>query len=162
MAVEAEQVRSLGQPLLQNRWELVFPSIPGAGGETGTLSVRARACTIPGVSVDKTEVWFKGERVFYGTRVNSPGEIRVTLEEGYDLPVWTKFYDWSQLVGLGAPAVYKSVMVISVLDENNAVTQKVLIGGIFPQDVPEIPLEYANADNVNLDITFSTDWFQPL
>jgi len=160
--VQPEEIRAIGQPLLTDRWELSFPAIPNSSGDTSPLSVRARTCAIPGVTVDKTEVWFKGERVYYATRVNNEGSMRVTFEEGYNIPIWRTFYTWASIGGLGAPAVYKNVAVVSLLDENQSPVYKFLIGGIFPQDVPEIPLDYSSADIVRLDITFSYDWFEIL
>ena len=158
MTISAERVKGLGTPFFPDRWEVIFPLIPGQSGETSTFSARARGTQLPGYSVETAEVWFKGKRTTHATRVAESGELTITFEEGINLPVWKAFQAWKALCETRNRILYQTVLVLNVQDSADNNKAQITLGNVFPVDVPDVPLDMDNSSIVNIDIRFRYDW----
>lgn len=159
MTISADRLRSLGQPLQADRWEVTFPYLPGTTSDTSEFTVRARGTQLPGFDVETAEVFFKGIRVKYATRVLEKGNIRISFEESIDMKIYNAFLKWKALTATRNPALYKTVIAITIEDASGNQKAEVTLGGVFPTDLPDTEFDYDNPQPVKLDISFSYDWF---
>lgn len=160
MTISATKARGLGTPFFPDRWEIIFPLIPGGTGDSSDFAARVRAGQLPGFDVESTERWFKGKRTKLITRVVEKGDITITFEEGIKLPIWKAFIAWKALEETRNPLLYKTVVVINVEDSADSLQAQITLGGVYPSDLPDVPLDHATAELVNIDISFSYDWFE--
>ncbi len=160
------QVRALTAPAKEFLWELVVPRVPEAAADASlTLTLRARATALPGESNESVVSRFKGVPIKHPSLKNFPGTIPMRFEEGLDAIVMTTIKNWNKAwidartgVGLGEDA-FKTDALLRVLDHADEVVTTVHLYGVYPEVVPDIPLAYDSAALLNIEVTFSYDYW---
>lgn len=155
----------IGQPLMVYSWEVVIPNLPASlGAFSRSLSLKARAVTIPGQQNAEYATHF-GPFVFsHPGKKSYPRKINVTFEETYENLVIDAMKRWSRLVfdestGRGEPEqAQKSDLWLRFLGPNpegRGIANAIHAYDVFPVTMPDAMVDYRNDGQLFVDVTFA-------
>ena len=143
------QVRALSASRPSCLWELVLPNVPGASADAAKLlTLRARHCTAPGISVAAVTSHFKGYEMQHPTKRKYSHQLTMRFEEAMDaavlsaLDAWTRVYaDDETGLGQGEDAFLVDG-TLNYVSHANAILKSYKIFGLFPQNLNDVDLGY--------------------
>ncbi len=164
------QVRGLSASARPFLWEFSLgeDAVPGGGGISERLTLRARNVQFPDSTIESTLSWFKGIGIKHPTRRNYSRTLIVRFEEGLDASIYNRIILWQDLIhsaktGLGESdyTLTKTDAFLRVFDYAKNEKFSAVLREFYPENVPIVPFDYANAtDLVYVDITFAYDYWE--
>lgn len=150
------------------RVELNFPPIAGAEGVISALQApfMIKAASLPASILQPIEVPFRGRFTkVAGDRVFSNWNIQVLNDNNMHLR--NAFETWSSNIaghantnGLLAPSSYQIDARVFQLDRNDNIVKAYKFHGVWPQNVSDIGLNFADANSVEeFSVELSVDYW---
>ena len=155
-------LRGLPDPLLQYKWTLIVPNVPG-GGDGRRFQYQCKTSSIPGLSVEEALVTSHGIDLQYMGRQMYGQSFSATFFETRDLYVHTMFRNWLDLgrnhrEGTGNyKSVYATKAQMLLLDDTNKVIKTVNLEGFFPSELSEASVDGSSSSPVEFNVTFKFD-----
>ena len=158
-----QDLRSLGDPLQQWNFDVVFPRFPAAGNARD-MTYKAMSTNIPGAGLDKVATDLHGVSLQYAGRAIYTHTWTCTFLETRDMGTRNKFLNWKELARSWTKNsgtykdVYSTTIQLLLYDDIPQVVRTVLIYGAFPETVGDSPLDGATSAAVTTEVTFSFDY----
>ena len=160
------QVRALATPAKSYLWEFILPSVPGAAGAVpDAMTFRARATSWPARGVTTADSNFKGHTIKHPSKNNFTRTLQVTFEEGMNGVVIKAIRDWLNLwldERDGSGNDESEVVVdafVRLLNHSNEVVLQGHIYGLFVENMPDVPLDYASNEILKVPVTFGFSYW---
>lgn len=147
------------------QWEITIPN-PPVPIDPNLIRILANTTSIPGKSIETIEVNRKGMKFHIGGRITFPDSIALGFKDTEDYKIHKFLKSWLDLVhsdqtGLQAsPSTYKTRVYLNLLTENNTSGYRIYLDGAFPKELSDISLSYDNSSLVELESTFSFDFWR--
>ena len=167
--MSSEALRNnLSNPQRTYLWDFIIPN-PIAGGDRDVLQLRCQSTSLPGRSFGSILVNYK-----QSAGVKYPGKLAYshswdcTFIEGEDAKIFDAIYDWKQqivndLTNTGiSDLLIKTDAILKLVDRAGTVTRKIKIIGIYPEALPDVPLDYNSEGNLMLPVTWSFDRWEDI
>ena len=151
---------NLTNPAKTYLWEMMFPD--PTGGDAETLLLRCQSAVLPGRGLSEILIPFKQSAgIKFPGKLTYPQTFTLVFEEGEDRAIFDAFYTWNQSIlndetNIGAISVKKDIH-LHLIDTDGTVALRIRFVGCFPQDVPDIALDYGSDERIRFSITFSYD-----
>lgn len=155
-------LRGLPDPLLQYRWTLIVPNVPG-GGDGRRLQYQCRTAAIPGLTDEKQTTTSHGVDLHWMGRTQFGGSFAASFFETRDMVIFNTIRAWKLLgrdprAGSGSyKADYATTAQLLLLDDTLKVVKTVNMDGFFPTEMGEASLDGASSAPVEFSVTFSFD-----
>ena len=143
---------------------LNFPSY--AEGDVELSSFMCKASQLPGSTVAKIEVPFRGRQLaLAGDRTFEDWTVTIINDTGFEVrDAMERWMDGiaghSVNTGLTNPADYKADGVVEQLDKDGSVIKKYDFRGVFPTSVAAQPLAYDTEGIQEFEVTFGYDYWE--
>ena len=144
-----------------------FPGYAQVGGEIEELAFLCRATALPGMTVPRFNVPFRGRSIkIAGDRTIA--DWSVTCYNDTDFKLRNAFERWMNGInnmtdneGLTNPADYQVDAFVDQLDRNGATIKSYTLRGVFPTVVAPIELTYDEATAIEeFAVTFAYQYFE--
>lgn len=156
--------QNLSNPQRVYLWEVSFVN-PIGGGDREVLTLRCQSSTIPGRSVGEIVVPFKQTGgIKYPGKLTYSHSWTCEFIEGEDGKVFDAIYAWAQQIvndydGVGEVDI-KSDIYLKLLSTKGEETREIKLVGCYPQDRPDVAVNYGNEDVLRYTVTFSYDYWE--
>jgi hypothetical protein len=165
MTMSLDNLRTVLNPARTYLWNVKFVN-PLGGGNTSVLEARCQSTSIPGRGVGEIVVPYKATAgVVFPGKATVDRNWTCTFIEGMNKEIWTIVNKWQNAInnpatGLGQPdlTVKRTVIYLSLQDQNDTEFLKIKLVGAFPKDRPSVPLSYEDDTAVHYSITFTFDY----
>ena len=146
---------------------LPFPGYAAVGGETSDLAFLCKATGIPGQTVGKVGIPFRGRLLnIAGDRTFEDWSITVLNDT--DFKLYRAFERWMNGInnmtdneGIANPADYQVDGFVDQLDRNGTTLKSYTYRGLYPEALANIPLSYGTNDAIEtFDVTFRYQYFE--
>lgn len=143
------------------------PSAP-AFADTGIIFVLTRGVQLPGRTNTPIDSYFGAMKQKFPGKEEFNGQFSLNLEESENLDGIRAMYEWKQLVfnvnsgvstGLKKSDLIGSATVQFLDFQEAAHPAYVKIHNIWPQDMPDISLEYSASDSLKNSYNFAYDYW---
>lgn len=162
-----QDVSGIVDPLLSYNFSLIFPSIPGSGGDTRDMTIKCISVGLPGMTIEQETL------ASHGVEVNYAG--RQTWSKTFQAVFWeTRLADTRQTIRnwikyardnfnnqgnyKNGGAGYAVDSVINMYDDIPNLINSVIVYGVFPTDMAEVQLDGAAGTIIQTNVTFSYDF----
>jgi hypothetical protein len=155
-------LRGLPDPLLQYRWTLIIPNVPG-GGDGRRLQYQCKTSSIPGLSNEEVVVTSHGIDLQFAGRQMYGQSFPATFFETRDLLVYTTLRNWldyqrNSRAGTGTyKANYATSAQMLLFDDALKVVNTLNLEGFFIQDLSEASVDGGSSAPVEFSATFKFD-----
>lgn len=155
-------LRGLPDPLLQYRWTLIVPNVPG-GGDGRRLQYQCKTGSIPGLSNEEVTVTSHGIDLRFAGRPLYGQVFTATFYETRDLIVYNTLRSWLEFqrnsrAGSGNyKADYATTGQMLLFDDTLKVVGTLDLEGFFMQDLGEASLDGSSSAPVEFQATFNFD-----
>jgi len=145
-------------------WDVLIPN-PIGGGDNEALETRCQSTSIPGRSVGKIVIPYKGTAgiVFPGKLEMDHTWSMTYLESASDTKTFDALYAWAQAIvnartGLGGLDIaIKSSIYLKCLDQQGSTWLTIKVTGCYPEEISETPLAYGTQENVKFTVRWAFD-----
>ena len=161
------RLRGGGARANQFKVTLPFPGYAAVGGETSDLAFLCSATALPGQTVGKVPIPFRGRVLnIAGDRTFEPWTITVLNDT--DFKLYRAFERWMNGInnmtdneGIANPADYQVDGFVDQLDRNGNTLKSYTYRGLYPEALANIPLSYGTNDAIEtFDVTFRYQYFE--
>ena len=161
------RLRGGGARANQFKVTLPFPGYAAVGGETSDLAFLCKATGIPGQTVGKVGIPFRGRLLnIAGDRTFEDWSITVINDT--DFKLYRAFERWMNGInnmtdneGIANPADYQVDGFIDQLDRNGSTLKSYTYRGLFPTTLQSIPLDYSTNSTIeDFQVTFAIQYFE--
>jgi phage gp36-like protein len=135
-----------------------------SSGSVPLMTTRVESVSIPEESVETFIINFKGQKTTYSGRVASAKTVTVNFWDDETRQTYKFFRNWldtmmNPIVGGGVTReLAKGQMVIKLFaSDSQTVMSAHTLDVVYPTQVSEISLDYANSDVLKFSVTFSYD-----
>ena len=155
-------LRGLPDPLLQYRWTLIVPNVPG-GGDGRRLQYQCKTSSIPGLSNEEVVVTSHGIDLQFAGRQMYGQSFAATFYETRDLIVYETIRNWLDFArnhrdGSGNYKVNYAVPAQMLLfDDQLKVIKTINLEGFFPGEMSEASVDGSSSAPVEFSVTFKFD-----
>ena len=155
-------LRGLPDPLLQYKWTLIVPNVPG-GADGRRFQYQCKTSVIPGLSAEEVVVTSHGIDLQYMGRQMYGQSFSSNFFETRDLYVYTMFRNWLDLgrnhrAGTGSyKSTYATKAQMLLLDDTNKTIATLNLDGFFVQDLGEASMDGGSSAPVEFSVTFKFD-----
>ena len=161
------RLRGGGARANQFKVTLPFPGYAAVGGETSDLAFLCKATSIPGQTIPKVSVPFRG-RVLNVAGDRTFEDWTITVMNDTDFKLYGAFERWMNGInnmtdneGITNPADYQVDGFIDHLDRNGSTLKSYTYRGLFPTALASIALDYSTNDAIEkFDVTFQIQYFE--
>lgn len=147
----------------------LFDSISDSVTFINNIWVFVQQVTLPTISLDSGEVQMPMFNSKFANKMTF-GNFSVTLNDPYGVPCTQFFEQWMYILmanpekqGINIQTSYKrniEVDIYSGLEDETDPIFKYVIYGAYPSNIPQTNLDYANAEQKTVEMTFSYDFFE--
>ena len=158
-------------------WELVIPAIADVTtDEMGVedLVIRCRTAVIPARGNEPIESQFMGMKQFFPGKPTFNNTFDVTIEETEDQKVLRAITRWQDLIFQTSPTdpfggssqrpikrdLAKDIYLVMYKYNQEELTNKIRFFNAFPQNVADVPMDYATQAAVQYSVTFQFDFWR--
>ena len=161
------RLRGGGARANQFKVTLPFPGYASVGGETSDLAFLCKATGIPGQTVGKVGIPFRGRLLnIAGDRTFEDWSITVLNDT--DFKLYRAFERWMNGInnmtdneGIANPADYQVDGFVDQLDRNGSTLKTYTYRGLFPTSLAPIALDYSTNDAIEeFAVTFAIQYFE--
>ena len=168
-----ETLGNLTDVMTTDAFIVQFAKIPSLSGTSTDLALRCSSVSLPGISNQKVPVDIHGYQMYFrGKKTTGGGDITLTFTEFKDVKVGKTLMGWHEFVvgtstgnSKGYKSVYSTTMTVTAFDVTGKAALQYRCFNVFPTQVPGVTLDSTNVTPMQLQCTFSTDYYlqvQPL
>ena len=147
---------------------MAFPGYSSVGGETSDLSFLCQAATLPGQTLEKTVVNFRGRELKLTGDSRTFGDWTMTVMNDTDFKLYKAFERWMNGMnnmtdneGLTDPNDYQVDYFLDHLDRDGTTIKQYVFRGAFPTVLADIALAYETNNAVEtFDVTMAYQYFE--
>ncbi len=158
-----QDFRGLPDPLLQYRWTLIIPNVPG-GGDARRIQYQCQTSSIPGLSNEEVLVTAHGIDLRFAGREQYGGTLNCQFYETRDGVIIRTFRNWLKFqrdaeTGTGN---YKEDYAVSgqllLLDDKVKEAFRIEFLGLHMGDLQEASVDGSSSAPVQFSVTFRYDY----
>lgn len=165
MAIELGQVTSLADVIQNNHFELIIPTLPGAGNGQ-TLNIRNMTAVLPGRKNDPVQVELHRHKVMFAGKRTFGNSFSATYIESSDRATWSALLNWQNQMtdpATGLPrlkADYATTGIVNIYDSSNAIVESRTFYGLFVSGLDDVALSGSESGVLSVSVQFSYDYWQ--
>ena len=167
--VSIDQLRQLPDIAQSTKWNVTFITLPAIGAiallASDQLNLRTEAIDQPKASITNFPVQIRGHKTMHPGIIDYGNTFKISFTETVDSAIYTMIKAWRELMwasrtGQGnKKSDLEGVVMIELLDNNDAVRARTTYYGVMYQDSDMGTLDGATSDALKPSITFSFDFF---
>ena len=162
------RLRGGGARANQFKVTMPFPGYAAVGGETSDLAFLCTATAIPGQTINKIAVDFRGRKLHLAGDRPAFEDWKITVLNDTDFKLYRAFERWMNGInnmtdneGIANPSDYQVDGFIDHLDRNGSTLKSYTYRGLFPTTLQSIELDYSTNDAIEkFDVTFAVQYFE--
>lgn len=160
-----EEVLDVGDPMLNDNFDLIFTSVPG-GGDGRQLRIQCKSGIKPGMSVQQAEMELFGHKTLHAARKTFSNSMSISFHESYDGIINTTLEDWSEECRFtdtqsgNFKRDYTATGTITIYDQTGAEALSYEIFNCWPTEVPDASFDGAGGTAMTVDATFAYDYYK--
>lgn len=153
-------VRNLPDPLLNNRFTLILPSIPG-GGDGRRVQLQCQSATLPGQTNEQVTANSHGYNVHFAGTPQFVGNFQLQFFETRDMAMRDSILGWVRYArnlreGSGNYKIdYERTAELLLFDDQLKVIRRVIMEGCFPTSVDDSNFESSPQGSI---VMISSSW----
>ena len=135
--------------------------LPTLGRLLDNITLFSKSINIPQSTIDPIVHNYMGERIFYAGKDASPKTLIATFWDDEALTVYSYMNQWYSAIhddvtgDIVDEAQYRREFRIKLKDASDTVnTGVIILDGVFPIDIAEIPMTYETSDAIEVTVTF--------
>jgi hypothetical protein len=154
---------NLSNPQREYLWEWQCAN-PIGGGDGETLLLRCQTASRPGRGHGGIFIPYKQSAgIKVPGKLTYPHTLDTTMIEGEDKAIHDIIHAWQQLIvndktniGIGDVSI-KTDVYLKLLSTKGEETLKIRVVGVYPENVPDVPLIFTGEGTVMYPVTWSYD-----
>lgn len=162
-----DEIQSIPDPMLSDNFELLFPNIPGAQGDTATRALRLQCKNTikPGTQMEDVPVELFGHRAMHAGRRTFSNEISVEFIEdafgtiGKSLESWVEWVRSKRTQSGHFKRDYAQDAVLNIFDQEGNQVLSYKIVNMWPSNVPDETFDGSSATAISLSCSFKYDYY---
>lgn len=157
-----DNVLAVKDPMLNDNFEIIFPSIPG-GSKQRELHIQCKSAIKPGTTLAEVEVELFGHKVMHHARRTWSNEITLEFIEDYegtithDLELWAEELRARTSQHGQFKADYAVDAQFNIYDQNGTKAMEYKITNCWPSQVPDLQFDGTGGALQTLSVTFKFD-----
>lgn len=157
-----ENVLAVKDPMLNDNFELIFPSVPG-GSKQRELHIQCKSATKPGTTLTEIEVELFGHKVMHGARRTWSNDMTVEFIEDYEGTITHELELWAEAIRARTSqhgefkAAYAVNATFNIYDQNGKKAMQYKIVNCWPSQVPDMQFDGSGGATQTLSVTFKFD-----
>lgn len=160
-----QDVRSLGDPLQQYNWDVIFTRLPGTA-DVKPFTFKAMTTSIPGMLLESVPAALHGIELRYAGRANYSHQLPITFMEHRDVSTRDMLLKWHRsardwITNTGS---YKNAYGVTIqmllYDDIPQVVRNIFIYGCWPETVDDAAVDGQTSGIVQVSCTLSYDYFE--
>lgn len=162
-----QDIRSLGDPLQQYNWDIIFTRIPGTA-DIKPFTFKAMTTSLPGMMLESVPTALHGVELRWAGRANYSHQLQVTLLENRDASTRDMLYKWHKYARnwRANTGAYKDQYAVTVqmllYDDLPQVVRTIELTGCWPENIDDTSLDGSASGAVQMSMTLSYDDFEDL
>jgi hypothetical protein len=93
-----DEVTSIGDPLLDDNFEIIFSGVPSAVGEASTFRLFCKTGVLPGYTLDEVLQEAFGHTIRFAGKKTFSGSITIEFNENSQMKMYTAIKTWGDLI----------------------------------------------------------------
>ena len=160
-----DEVLNIGDPMLNDNFDLVFASIPG-GGNNRAMRIHCKSGIKPGMSVQQAEVELFGHKTVHAARKTVSNSMSISFHESYDAEMNITLENWSEMCRStdtqsgNFKRDYAVTATLTIYDQTGAPVVEYEIFNCWPTEVPDAQFDGAGGTAMTVDATFAYDYYK--
>jgi len=160
-----DEVLNVGDPMLNDNFELTFTRVPG-GGDGRQLRVQCKSGVKPGMSVQQAEMELFGHKTVHAARKTFSNSMSISFHESYDGIINTTLEDWSELCRStdtqsgSFKRDYATKARMTIVDQVGDTALEYDIFNVWPTEVPDAQFDGSGGTAMTVDATFAYDYYK--
>jgi hypothetical protein len=160
-----EEVLDVGDPMLNDNFDLIFTEIPG-GGDGRKLRIQCKSGIKPGMSVQQAEMELFGHKTVHAARKTFSNSMSISFHESFDGLITTTLEAWSEECrGTETQSGkfkkdYTTTGTITIYDQTGEEALTYEIFNCWPTEVPDSSFDGSGGTAMTVDATFAYDYYK--
>lgn len=157
-----ENVLAIKDPMLNDNFDLVFPSVPG-GGTARSLTIQCKSATKPGTTLTEVEVELFGHKVMHHARRTWSNDLTIEFIEDNEGSITHALEMWAETLRARTSqhGEFKSAYAVNaqfnVYNQKGVKVMEYQIINIWPSSIPDIQFDGSGGAVQTLSVTFKYD-----
>lgn len=157
-----DEVLSVKDPMLNDNYDLTFPSIPG-GGDGRALKLQCKTAVKPGTTLAEVEVELFGHKLMHAARRTWSNEISVEFVEDHTgvitrtLEAWAEYIRRTLTQHGNFKAQYAVNAQLRIYDQPGNLVATYTLRNCWPSQVPDLSFDGSGGAIITLGASFKYD-----
>lgn len=166
-----DEVTSIGDPLLDDNFEIIFSGVPSQVGDAGTFRLFCKTGVLPGYTLDEVLQEAFGHALRFAGKKTFSGSISIEFNENSQMKLYTMIKTWGDLIrgsntqlstlfkgsqtGTTANG-YAAKAQINVFRQDGSVAKSYYIYNVWPGQLPDLSFS-GGAQALTVSVDFKYD-----
>lgn len=162
-----EEVTSIGDPLLDDNFEIIFSGVPSQVGDASTFRLFCKTGVLPGYTLDEVLQEAFGHTLRFAGKKTFSGSISIEFNENSQMKMYTMIKTWGDLIrgtntqlstvfrGNGGNG-YAAKAQINIFRQDGSTAKSFYISSIWPGQVPDLSFS-GGAQALTISVDFKYD-----
>lgn len=154
----------VGDPLLSDNFEIIFPELPAGVGDARVLRVQCKTASKPGTEVEQQLVELFGHATAHAGRKTYTRQLAISLQESDQMVIHDILENWHEAIRgtqtqLGMlKSEYAVPMKFIVYRQNGEVAKTYNVENVWPTQNPETSFDQSG-QALEVQAQFSFDYY---
>lgn len=160
-----EEVLNVGDPMLNDNFDLIFSRIPG-GGSNRQLRIQCKTGIKPGMSIQQAEMELFGHKTVHAARKTFSNSMSIGFHESYDAVINIALENWSEVCRStdtqsgNFKRNYAATATMNIYDQEGKKAASWEIYNVWPLEVPDATFDGTGGTAMTVDATFAYDYYK--
>ncbi len=158
-----DEVSTVKDPMLNDNYDITFPSIPGGGGDGRALRLQCKTAVKPGTNLAEVEVELFGHKLMHAARRTWSNEVSIEFVEDNTgnitkiLEAWAEFVRATRTQHGAFKDTYAVNAKLRIYDQPGNVVMTYTLRNCWPSQVPDISFDGSGGAIITLGASFKFD-----
>lgn len=158
-----DEVSTVKDPMLNDNYDISFPSVPGGGGDGRALRLQCKTAVKPGTNLAEVEVELFGHKLMHAARRTWSNEISVEFIEDNTGNITKILEAWAEVARATRTqhGAFKDTYAVNaklrIYDQPGNVVMTYTLRNCWPSQVPDISFDGSGGAIITLGATFKFD-----
>lgn len=160
--VTFDDMTTIGDPLMDDNFEIIFSKLPSAAGAAATFRLFCKTGVLPGYTLDEVLQEAFGHALRFAGKKTFSGSISIEFNENSDMKIYKQLKAWGDFVKatktqLGAfKKDYAGKATINVFKQDGSTSQTFEVQNIWPGQLPDLSFS-GGAQAMTISVDFKYD-----
>lgn len=164
-----DEVASIGDPLLDDNFEVIFSGVPSAVGDASTFRLFCKTGVLPGYTIDEVLQEAFGHTLRYAGKKTFSGSITLEFNENSSMKMYNSLKAWGDLIRASKTQLgtlfkgtassgsgYAAKAQFNVFKQDGSTANSYYVQNIWPGQLPDLSFS-GGAQALTLSVDFKYD-----